>query len=73
MTRAALLAALVALTACDAGPGQPQLGLGLGFGPRGVRVVPRVTTNVGGVGVGLGPGGTSIGTSVGGVGVGASI
>ncbi len=44
----ALMAALL-LTACDNGP---FLGVGLGFGPGGVSVSPRVSGNVGGVNVG---------------------
>lgn len=74
MIRAALvLAGMLALAACTPAPGQPRVGLGLGIGPKGLRIVPRVTTNVGGVTVGAGPGGGSVGTSVGGVGVGVGL
>ena len=56
-----LLAFCLLLGACA--PGGPQLGLGLGIGPNGLRVVPRVTTNVGGVNVGVGAGGVSASTN----------
>lgn len=65
-------AALLALSAC-ADPNAPHLGVGLGFGPNGVRVTPRVTTRVGDTSVGVSPYGTSVGTTVGNVGIGASL
>jgi hypothetical protein len=65
-----LLAIALLLGACA--PGGPQLGLGLGIGPGGISVNPRVTTNVGGVNVGVGAGGVSAGTNLGGVGVGVN-
>ena len=69
----ATLATMFALSACEAGPGQPQVGVGLGIGPNGVRLVPRISTNVGGVNVGATPGGVGVGTNVGGIGVGARL
>lgn len=68
------LACALALAACTPNdPATPQLGVGVGIGPNGVRLVPRVTTNVGGANVGLTPGGASVGANVGGVNVGASL
>ncbi|THD83568.1 hypothetical protein E7811_09815 [Aliigemmobacter aestuarii] len=68
------LACATALAACTpTDPATPQLGVGVGIGPNGVRLVPRVTTNVGGANVGVTPGGASVGTNVGGVNVGASL
>lgn len=61
---------LLLLPACT--PGGPQLGVGLGIGPGGISVTPRVTTNVGGLNVGVGAGGVSAGTNIGGVGVGVN-
>jgi hypothetical protein len=65
-----LIGSLLLLGACA--PGGPQLGVGLGIGPGGISVRPRVTTNVGGVNVGVGAGGVSAGTNLGGVGVGVN-
>ena len=74
LTGACALLIALSLTACTASdPATPQVGLGLGIGPNGVRVVPRVTTRVGGASVGVTPGGASVGTNVGGVSVGASL
>jgi hypothetical protein len=65
-----LIGSLLLLGACA--PGGPQLGVGLGVGPGGISVKPRVTTNLGGVNVGVGAGGVSAGTNLGGVGVGVN-
>lgn len=66
------LAALLVLAGC-ADPNAPRLGMGVGFGPNGVRVTPRVTTRVGVTSLGVSPYGTSVGTTVGNVGIGASL
>jgi hypothetical protein len=50
MKRASVLFVCLLLAACADGP---QLGLGVNVGPGGVSVSPKVTGNVGGVGVGL--------------------
>lgn len=72
--KAAVLMALTALTACatPAAEGQPSLGVGIGIGPHGLKLVPKVSTRINGVNVGASPSGPSIGTNVGGVGVGVS-
>ncbi len=49
------------------------MGLGIGVGPNGLSVVPRVSANVGGVNVGASPGGASVGTTVGNVGIGVGL
>lgn len=67
------LTAAFTLAACANDPNAPQLGLGIGIGPNGLRVSPKVTTKVGDARVGVGPGGASVGTSVGGVGVSAGL
>jgi hypothetical protein len=61
MPRAGLF--LLLLGACA--PGGPQMGLGIGIGPGGVSVSPRVTADVGGMNVGAGPGGVTATTGVG--------
>lgn len=62
------------ISACTpSDPAAPQLGVGVGIGPNGVRLVPRVTTSVGGARVGVSPGGASVGGNVGGVAVGAAL
>lgn len=73
-TKIAALMALCALTACapPAQDGQPRLGVGIGIGPHGLKLVPKVSTKINGVNVGASPGGPSIGTNLGGVGVGVS-
>lgn len=73
MIRAVACIGILMLAACDAGPDQPRLGIGLGIGPNGVRLVPKVTTDLGGVTVGAGPGGIGLGTNVGGVGIGTKL
>lgn len=77
MRPAALLLAALALAACaedpNAPPNAPRVGLGVGFGPSGVTVAPRVTTQVGDASVGVSPGGASVGTSIGGVGLGVGL
>ena len=65
-----LIGSLLLLSACA--PGGPQLGVGFGIGPGGISLKPRVTTNLGGVNVGVGAGGVSAGGTVGGVGVGVN-
>lgn len=65
------LAACTAPGASELGP--PKLGVGIGIGPNGVTLRPRVTTTVNGVTVVATPGGATVGTSVGGIGVGASL
>ncbi|MGP3697830.1 hypothetical protein [Rhodobacter sp. NSM] len=66
MLRALLL--LLGLAACT-DPNAPQLGLGVGVGPGGVRVHPRMSTRVAGTSVGVNPHGASVGTGIGNVGV----
>ncbi len=73
MIRLIAICGILALSACETGPTQPKLGVGLGIGPKGVRLVPKVTTNVGGVTVGAGQGGVGVGTNVGGVGGGTKL
>lgn len=73
MIRAALVLAALLLTGCAEDPNAPRVGLGVGIGPNGLRVAPRVTTQVGDARLGVGPGGASVGTNVGGVGVGVGL
>jgi len=69
------LFALLALSGCEnpGQPGQPRLGVGIGIGPNGLALRPRVSTTIDGTTVGGGPGGASVGTNVGGVGVGVGL
>lgn len=66
MTRALVLFALLA--ACS-DPNAPRLGMGVGVGPGGVRVHPRMSTRVGATSLGVSPYGASVGTGIGNVGV----
>ncbi|MFT4150326.1 MAG: hypothetical protein QM656_09020 [Paracoccaceae bacterium] len=51
MPRLALAVLILALAACQSGP---HPGIGIGIGPHGASVYPRVSGNVGGVGVSVG-------------------
>lgn len=75
MIRATALIAFLCVTACtgDAGYGQPQVGLGIGISPQGVRVMPRLHTNIGGAHIGLGRDGASVGTTLGSIDLGATL
>lgn len=68
--RAALLFA--SLAACANQP-QPHLGLGIGLGPHGLRLSPRVSTQIGGATVGTNGTGASLGTHLGGVSLGVGL
>ncbi len=52
---------------------QPNLGLGLGIGPNGVRVVPRVSATMGDVNIGTNGSSVGVGANLGGVSVNAGI
>ena len=75
MKRLAMAGAVALLAGCGAegDPLQPQAGLGIGIGPNGIRVSPRVTVSDGVGRVSAGPGGVSAGAGVGPVAVGASL
>ena len=66
------IAAALVLAGCS-DPNAPYLGLGVGFGPSGVQVTPRVTTRVGNTSLGVSPHGAAVGTTIGNVGIGASL
>ncbi len=51
----------------------PNLGLGIGIGPNGVRVSPRVSAKMGDVNVGTNGSSVGLGTNIGGVSVNAGI
>lgn len=66
MRRAVLL--LFGLAACT-DPDAPRVGMGVGLGPGGVSVHPRVSTHVGPTSVGVSPYGASVGTGIGNLGL----
>lgn len=57
------MVALAMLAACS--EGGPRLGLGVGLGPGGLSLSPRVATHIGPLTVGAGPGGVLAGVEVG--------
>lgn len=74
MKKFAVLGVCAILAGCgaDGTPLAPTAGLGIGIGPGGVKVRPKVTVSDGTSAVNVGTGGVSAGTNVGGVNVGTS-
>ena len=75
MRRLAILGVCGLLAACGAegDPLQPNVGLGLGIGPGGIKVRPNVSVNDGTARVSAGAGGVRVGASEGPVSVSAGL
>ena len=75
MKKIGLFGVLALLGACGAAgdPLQPTAGLGIGIGPGGISLKPRVTVSNGTTRVSAGTGGVSAGVSSGPVSLGASL
>lgn len=75
MKRIAMILSLAALAACGAegDPLRPTAGLGVGIGPGGISLRPKVGVTDGTTSVGVGAGGVSAGTRAGPVRVGGTL